>query len=251
MSERKVKLLAIDLDGTLVDSAPDIAHCLGSALEAVGLAQPGEARTRAWIGDGLETLIARAIAQGGGHGESALSGEARHQAALAAFLACYADNLFVRSRLYPDVLATLDALRARGLRLCCVTNKRYSFSQELLVQAGIRDRFELLLGGDSLAEKKPSPLPLKVAAETLGVAANAAVLVGDSHQDLRAARSAGFGFVLASFGYGKIDETELGVSPRIRSFAELPGSARHRRLAASRRRRYSLAFGEIPSAWLS
>jgi phosphoglycolate phosphatase len=221
LSERKVKLLAIDLDGTLVDSAPDIAHCLGSALEAVGLAQPGEARTRAWIGDGLETLIARAIAQGGTHGESALSGESRHQTALAAFLACYADNLFVRSRLYPDVLATLDALRARGFRLCCVTNKRYSFSQELLVQAGIRDRFELLLGGDSLAEKKPSPLPLKVAAETLGVAPAAAVLVGDSHQDLRAARSAGFGFVLASYGYGKIDETELGSSPRIRSFVEL------------------------------
>ena len=223
MNERKVKLLAIDLDGTLVDSAPDIAHCLGSALEAVGLAQPGEARTRAWIGDGLETLIARAIAAGG-QGESALSGQARHQAALAAFLACYADNLFVRSRLYPDVLATLDALRAQGLKLCCVTNKRFSFSQALLVQAGIRDRFELLLGGDSLAEKKPSPLPLTVAASTLSVAPGAAALVGDSHQDLRSARSAGFGFVLASYGYGKIDETELGTSPRIRRFADLPAA---------------------------
>ena len=113
-------------------------------------------------------------------------------------------------------------LRARGFRLCCVTNKRYSFSQELLVQAGIRDRFELVLGGDSLAEKKPSPLQLKVAAETLGVEPRAATLVGDSHQDLRAARAAGFGFVLASYGYGKIDETELGASPRIRSFADLP-----------------------------
>jgi phosphoglycolate phosphatase len=224
LSERKVELLAIDLDGTLVDSAPDIAHCLGRALEAIGYPQPGEARTRAWIGDGLETLLARAIAQAGGLGDSALSGEARHQAALAAFLACYADNLFVRSRLYPDVLATLDALRARGLQLCCVTNKRYSFSQELLVQAGIRDRFELLLGGDSLAEKKPSPLPLTVAASTLAVAPGAAVLVGDSHQDLRSARSAGFGFVLASYGYGKIDETELGTSPRIRRFAELPAA---------------------------
>jgi phosphoglycolate phosphatase len=224
LSERSVELLAIDLDGTLVDSAPDIAHCLGLALEAVGLAQPGEARTRAWIGDGLETLIARAIAQGARHGESVVSGEARHQAALAAFLTCYADNLFVRSRLYPDVPATLDALRTRGLRLCCVTNKRYSFSQELLVQAGIRDRFELLLGGDSLAEKKPSPLPLKVAAETFGVAPNAAVLVGDSHQDLRAARAAGYGFVLAAYGYGKIDETELAASPRIRTFADLPAA---------------------------
>ncbi len=223
MSERKVNLLAIDLDGTLVDSAPDIAHCLGSALEAIGYASPGEARTRVWIGDGLEALIARAIAQGT-HGESALAGDERHKAALAAFLACYADNLFVRSRLYPGVLGTLDALRERGVRLCCITNKRYAFSHALLVEAGIRDRFELLLGGDSLAEKKPSPLPLKVAAEALGVAANEAILVGDSHQDLRAARAAGYGFVLASYGYGKIDETELAASPRIRTFADLPAA---------------------------
>jgi len=223
LNGRRVKLLAIDLDGTLVDSAPDIAHCLGSALEAIGYTPPGEARTRVWIGDGLETLIARAITHAGGaQGESAEAGETRHSAALRAFLDCYRDNLFVRSRLYPDVLATLDGLRARGIRLCCITNKRHAFSEELLVQAGIRDRFELLLGGDSLAEKKPSPLPLKVAAETLGVEPRAATLVGDSHQDLRAARAAGYGFVLASYGYGKIDETELGTSPRIRGFAELP-----------------------------
>ena len=224
MSELKVKLLAIDLDGTLVDSAPDIAHCLGLALEAIGSPQPGEARTRVWIGDGLETLISRAIAHGGTPRESTLSGEARHKRALASFLTCYADNLFVRSKLYPNVLATLGALQARGIRLCCITNKRYAFSHELLVQAGVRDRFELLLGGDSLAEKKPSPVPLKYAADTLGVAPSAATLVGDSHQDLRAAHAAGFGFVLASYGYGKIDETELGSSPRIRSFAELPAA---------------------------
>ena len=224
MSEQERKLLAIDLDGTLVDSAPDIAHCLGRALEAIGYAPPGEARTRVWIGDGLETLISRAIAHGGGEREPTLSGETRHKAALAAFLACYRDNLFVRSRLYPSVKETLDALRARGFMLCCVTNKRYAFSHELLVEAGIRDYFDPLLGGDSLPEKKPSPLQLKVAAEALGVAPSAAVLVGDSHQDLRAARAAGYGFVLASYGYGKIDETELGGSPRIRSFADLPAA---------------------------
>ena len=223
MSGLKRKLLAIDLDGTLVDSAPDIAHCLGRALEAIGYAPPGEARTRVWIGDGLETLIARAIAHGGER-EAPLSGEARHKAALAAFLACYRENLFVRSRLYPGVPETLDALRARGLKLCCVTNKRYAFSHELLVEAGIRDYFEPLIGGDSLPEKKPSPLQLKVAAETVGVNPSAAVLIGDSHQDLRAARAAGYGFVLASYGYGKIDETELGSSPRIRAFADLPAA---------------------------
>jgi phosphoglycolate phosphatase len=222
---RQLQLLAIDLDGTLVDSAPDIAHCLGRALESIGVQHPGEALTRVWIGDGLETLINRALAHSSGtQGESQASREERHQAALAGFLACYRDNLFVRSRLYPGVLATLDALRAHGIELCCITNKRQSFSERLLTEAGILDRFELLLGGDSLAEKKPSALPLTVAAERLGVAPSAAALVGDSHQDLRAARKAGFGFVLASYGYGKIDESELGSSPRIRAFAELPAA---------------------------
>ncbi len=223
MTERNVELLATDLDGTLVDSAPDIAHCVDVALESIGHPRPGEARTRAWIGDGLETLIARAISGTGGPAES---GEAQHKAALAAFLECYAVNLYVRSKLYPNVADTLDALLARGIRLCCVTNKRYAFSQELLLQAGIRDRFELLVGGDSLAEKKPSPLPLQFAADKLGVETHAVALVGDSHQDLRAARAAGCGFVLASYGYGKVDETELGASPRIGSFAELPEALR-------------------------
>jgi phosphoglycolate phosphatase len=225
LSARNVELLAVDLDGTLVDSAPDIAHCLGTALEAIGYEPPGEARTRVWIGDGLETLIARAIAHGSGaSGDSAAAAATRHEAALGAFLACYADNLYVRSRLYPGVVETLDELQAHGIRLCCITNKRMRFSEVLLAHAGIRDRFELLLGGDSLPEKKPSPLPLTTAAEALGVAPRAAALVGDSHQDLRAARAAGYGFVLASYGYGKVDETELGVSPRIRSFADVPAA---------------------------
>ncbi len=225
MSGPLLKLLAVDLDGTLVDSAPDIAHCLGAALAAVGCAPPGEARTRAWIGDGIETLIARAIAhECNPRSESAASNEARRLAALAAFLECYRDNLFVRSRLYPGVRETLDTLLERGMRLCCITNKRYAFSDELLVQAGIRGLFELVLGGDSVAERKPSPLPLTVAAETLGVEPRDATLVGDSHQDLRAARAAGYGFVLADYGYGKIDETELGSARRIRNFAELPAA---------------------------
>src|SRR6185436_9907048 len=150
------------------------AHCLGTALEAVGFEAPGEARTRVWIGDGLEQLIARALAHAdrsvGRAPAEGLRAEERHAAALAAFLDCYRENLFVRSRLYPGVADTLDALRARGLTLCCITNKRFAFSDVLLTQAGVRNRFALLLGGDSLPEKKPSPMPLLAAAETLGVA---------------------------------------------------------------------------------
>jgi phosphoglycolate phosphatase len=221
LTSRNVKLLAVDLDGTLVDSAPDIAHCLGAALEAVGFAAPGEARARVWIGDGLETLIARALAHASRSGNAPRAGDGVHAAALEAFLACYRENLFTRSRLYPEVEKTLDALLGRGIRLCCITNKRHAFSETLLTLAGVRDRFELLLGGDSLAEKKPSPLPLETAARELGVPAAEAMLVGDSHQDLRAAQSAGYAFVFAAYGYGKVDETELGTSPRITRFADI------------------------------
>jgi phosphoglycolate phosphatase len=218
LSTAKTKLLAVDLDGTLVDSAPDIAHSLGVALEAVGLDAPGEARTRTWIGDGIETVIARALAAadaehaGRGAPPDARAAAERQAAVLAAFAECYRNNLFVRTEIYPAVETTLDALRARGIRLCCVTNKRYVFSEALLQQAGLWDRFELVLGGDSLPEKKPSPLPLNVAAEKLGV---------DSPQDLRAARAASFGFVFAAYGYGKVDPKELGSSPRIERFAEI------------------------------
>jgi phosphoglycolate phosphatase len=226
LSGAKTKLLAVDLDGTLVDSAPDIADCLGRALEAVGLDAPGEARTRTWIGDGIETVIARALAAADAEhaGRAPLDTRAaaeRQAAALSAFTECYRNNLFVRTELYPTVATTLDTLRARGIRLCCITNKRYAFSEALLKQAGLRDRFELVLGGDSLPEKKPSPLPLNVAAEKLGVEPASATLVGDSPQDLRAARAAGFGFVFAAYGYGKVDAKELGSSPRIERFAEI------------------------------
>ena len=226
MSARRIKLLAVDLDGTLVDSAPDIAHCLDRALEAIGLAAPGEERTRLWIGDGLEVLIARAFAHAARGSDGAgdpkrRTGADEHAAALATFLACYRQNLFVRSRLYPGAIETLDALRNGGIRLCCITNKRLAFSTELLRLAGADDRFELVLGGDSLPEKKPSPMPLESAARTLGVAPSLAVLVGDSHQDLRAARAAGYGFIWARYGYGKLNEAEAGASPRIEQFAEL------------------------------
>ncbi len=219
MSTESIKLVAVDLDGTLVDSAPDIAYCLGQALQAIGYPAPGETLTRTWIGDGLEMLIARALAHAAGGIETA--GPELQRRTLAAFLPCYRDNLFVRSRLYAGAAETLDELCSRGMRLCCITNKRCSFAEEVLRLAAVRDRFDLVLGGDSLPEKKPSPLPLQTAAQALDVSSYAALLVGDSHQDLRAARDAGFGFVWATYGYGAIDAEEAAPYRAIRSFTEL------------------------------
>lgn len=217
MSERTVELLAVDLDGTLVDSAPDIAYCLDRALEAVGFEAPGEALARAWIGDGLESLITRALAHAGEDVRADL-----HAAAMRTFLACYRDNLFVRSAVYPGAVDALDLALEHGIRLCCVTNKRESFSRALLEEADLLGRFELLLGGDSLPEKKPSPLPLQHAARTLDVPLAGCTLLGDSHQDLRAARAAGCGFIWAAYGYGKLDAAERAPFPELGALANLP-----------------------------
>ncbi|HEY8519118.1 MAG TPA: HAD-IA family hydrolase [Gammaproteobacteria bacterium] len=214
-----IKLLALDLDGTLVDSAPDLCHCLGVALERIGLRAPTEAQTRSWIGGGVEVLLKRALE----HQSAAAAGEAERAEALGAFLACYERNLFVRSRLYPQVPETLDLLARRGILLHCITNKRFAFADALLAQAGIRDRFALVLGGDSLPQKKPSGLQLETAARHAGVRPADALMVGDSMQDFSAARAAGFRFAWASYGYcAELPVPDGTATLRIDRFDELP-----------------------------
>jgi phosphoglycolate phosphatase len=203
-----IELIAFDLDGTLVDSAPDLSHCLGRALESVGLPRPTEGQTRSWIGGGVELLIRRALAWAGGE-----RGAERFDAAYAAFSDCYRENLFVRSRLYPRVAETLDALAGHGRHLACITNKRIDFANGVLEHAGIANRFEVVIGGDSLAERKPSSAPLRAAAAALGVAPSAAVFVGDSNEDFEAARSAGWPFVWAAYGYRARARSNDGSDP--------------------------------------
>ena len=214
---RNVQLLAIDLDGTLVDSAPDLAHCVDGALASLGHVPPGTSLTRAWIGDGIETLLRRGLTHSGaGEDDAAL------RTALERFSSCYRENLFVRSQLYPDVVETLAALEGRGIKLACVTNKRIAFADALLVAAGIRRHFAVVLGGDSLAEKKPSPAPLLAAAREVGVEPANAAMVGDSHHDYHSAADAGFAFVWARYGYCAHIEPRPGDTiGEIGSFGEL------------------------------
>lgn len=221
----EIKLLALDLDGTLVDSAPDLAHCVDIALAAVSLPPAGETLTRSWVGDGIENLLARALQ----HGLQTAPERAIAEHAFAAFSACYERNLFNRSLLYPDVPETLSTLRERGLRLCCITNKRIAFAEGLLREAELFEQFEFVLGGDSLAHKKPHPEQLLVASERTAITPVHAALIGDSEHDYGAARRANFAFVWASYGYRtKVTPIDGDEIVSIDGFAKLNDLLRNR-----------------------
>ena len=213
-----MKLLAIDLDGTLVDSAPDLADAINAALAELSLPLADDASVRSWIGDGVDVVIQRALAAQGGDPVT------QFKPAMAVFSAAYASHLFNRSRLYDGVPETLEKLRARGLKLACVTNKREVFARAVLEQAGLSGFFELVIGGDTLPLRKPDPAPLIAAAAHFHATPEQSAMVGDSHHDLTAAAAAGFSFVWASYGYcSDPGQMPSGRFRRMDRFAELAG----------------------------
>lgn len=191
------KMILIDVDGTLVDSVPDLAFCVDAMMERLGRPPHGEAAVRNWVGNGVERLVRRALI-GQLEGEP---DEADVERALPIFLELYAENTSGRSLLYPGVRAGIDYLKAAGYPLGCVTNKAAQFTEPLLRDLGVRKDFAIVVSGDTLPRKKPDPLPLLHAAEHFGVHPSDALMIGDSVSDVKAARAAGFGIVCMSYGY--------------------------------------------------
>ena len=194
---KKPKMILIDVDGTLVDSVPDLAFCVDEMMKRLGRPPHGEAKVRDWVGNGVERLVRRALV-GQLEGEP---GEEDFERALPIFLELYAENTAQRSRLYPGVREGIDYMKSQGYQLGCVTNKAAQFTIPLLKHFGIHDEFGIVVSGDSLAVKKPDPGPLLHAAEHFGVAPQDALMLGDSKSDVTAARAAGFQIVCLSYGY--------------------------------------------------
>ncbi len=216
----KPKLILLDLDGTLVDSVPDLAFCIDETMNQCDLPERGEAAVRSWVGNGAKRLVERALVNDmEGHPSSELLDRA-----MGIFMSIYSENVSIRSRLYPGVLEGLDHLTSiPDLTIGCVTNKPEAFTIPLLKCLGLADRFEIVLSGDSLPEKKPHPLPLLHAAEKFGVRPEDAVMVGDSKTDVKAARAAGFGIVCVSYGYNHGEDIrDSNPDAVLNSLGELP-----------------------------
>jgi len=197
MLQQKTVLL-FDLDGTLVDSAPDLALALNKTLRDLQLCEYDEPTIRRWVGNGAKVLIERALECTSNSNES---NTALVNDALAIFIRHYQNSLCINSALYSDVKEGLLTLKASGFRLAIITNKAEAFIRPILVGLGIGGLFEILIGGDTLAEKKPNPAPLNYALQQLKVSAEQCLMIGDSKNDILAAKAANITSVGLTYGY--------------------------------------------------
>jgi len=212
------ELIMIDVDGTLVDSVPDLAWCVDETMKQIGLPERGEKAVRNWVGNGVIRLVERAIAN---------DLDAPHDAELFAkampiFNELYAENTSKRSVLYPGVQEGMDYLKSTGIKIGCITNKDARFTLPILNDLGIRDYFEIVICGDTLEKKKPDPLPLLHGAKELGTQPEKSLMLGDSTSDVKAARAAGFNIICMSYGYNHgADIRDSNPDAVIDSFVEL------------------------------
>lgn len=188
------KLVMFDLDGTLVDSVADIAISLNRALADIGLPAVSEDQVRLWVGRGASRLVYCVLEQE--HRSPDL-----HEKLLTRFLARYEESVCEVSRPYPGAVELLTACREAGLYLACVTNKPYIPARGLLEALDMLQPFDLLIGGDTLASKKPHPGPLLHCLQHFSLRPEQALMVGDSRNDVDAARAAGVKVVAVPWGY--------------------------------------------------
>jgi phosphoglycolate phosphatase len=194
-----VRAILFDLDGTLVDTAPDIAAAVDATLRELDRPPLDAALVRSYIGRGVDVLLHRALTRER-DGRAAAD---EHALARAHFLEHYAAHNGCTATLYPGVREGVAHAKRLGLVMCCVTNKPQRFSEALLALIGLDRDFAFVLGGDALPKSKPDPLPLLHAAARLQLAPRECLMVGDSSNDACAARGAGMPVVLVDYGYSE------------------------------------------------
>ncbi len=187
-----LRAVLFDLDGTLVDSAPDLCNAVNRVVQSLGQPPVALARLRQVVSKGGRAMLQVAL--------PTLS-EAEREPLLAPFLEHYAQALAVDSVVFPGIAELLAAIEARGLRWGIVTNKPEALARAVVAGFGWSARCGALVGGDTLATRKPDPAPLLLACQQLGIAADEAIYVGDDLRDIQAAQAAGLDSVAALWGY--------------------------------------------------
>ena len=189
-----IQAAIIDLDGTMVDTLGDFDAVLNTVLHELGLPSVRREFLGRTIGKGSEHLIRSTLAEVG-------AGEALYERTWALYQQRYLEVNGDHSAVFPGVVEGLTRLRARGWKLACLTNKPNAFAVPLLHSKGLAGFFDAVFGGDAFERKKPDPLPLLKTCEALGTLPARTLMVGDSSNDVRAARAAGCPVVLVSYGY--------------------------------------------------
>lgn len=225
--------VVFDLDGTLVDSAPDLAEALNRVLAEKALPPVTPASVRGMVGEGAARMIARGFAAAGRP-----VGDPPPDALRRSFLAHYAECLADSTRPFPGAEEALRRLDAEGRRLAVCTNKPEDMSRALLETLGLARWFRAVLGGDSLPVRKPDPRHLIAAVRAAGGDPRDAAMVGDSLPDAEAAHGAGAAAVIVTFGYTRIPPRELPADAHIDGFDELLPALQS--LARARKRRSGL-----------
>jgi len=209
------ELVCLDLDGTLVDSVPDIANAVDAFLAEFGATLAGEEQVRAWVGFGSAKLIDQAL-------EWANIDPSKNEEAYRIFLMHYRAHLADKTTLYPNVKALLKAFKYHGVPIALITNKPSVFVKPMMDYFELTEQFGWLLGGDTLEEKKPSAMPLLYCSESIEALPEKCLMIGDSITDFKAANNAGFKCALVTYGYHQgIDLTALGADALIDDLAEL------------------------------
>ncbi|HEY8574539.1 phosphoglycolate phosphatase [Phenylobacterium sp.] len=212
-------VVAFDLDGTLVDTAPDLIGTLNHLLTQEGLPALPLEEARPFIGHGARRLLQRGFIAAGAH----LDPE-REQGLFDRFIPHYLGRIADESRPFPGCRQALDRLRSEGATLCVCTNKPTGLSNALLDALGMSRLFAAIVGPDAAGVAKPDPRHLEFAVQAGGGSLGRALLVGDSATDAAAARNAGAPLVLVSFGYSDVPVAELAPDALVHHFDELPAA---------------------------
>ncbi|MDO4433980.1 MAG: phosphoglycolate phosphatase [Alysiella sp.] len=210
MNIQHVQAIAFDLDGTLVDSIPDLAASANAMRIEMGMSELPLKTVQSYVGDGIGVLVHRTLTSNR-HGQADTT---LWELAFPIFARHYAANIANATRPYPETEAGLQLLKTLGIPLAVITNKSEILAVKLLKDLNLDHYFSLIVGGDTLPERKPHPEPLRYAAEVLGVSTQNMLMVGDSENDILAAKAAACPSVGVTFGYG--DMITLSQNPTTR-----------------------------------